>query len=43
MSGGPEFDRVPGGLVRAAVIVIAGVAALMGGGVCLGWMMWGAA
>jgi hypothetical protein len=41
--GGPEFDRVPGGLVLAALIVVAGVLVLIGGGVWLGWLLWGAA
>lgn len=40
---GPEFDTPPKGATLAAVVVIAAVALLVGGGVWLGWLLWGAA
>jgi hypothetical protein len=40
---GPEFDTRPEGVAVIVAILGAAVALLVGGGVWLGWLLWGAA
>jgi hypothetical protein len=39
----PRFDALPEGAVLAVAILLAAVLGLAGGGLWLGWLLWGAA